>query len=274
MRRILALLPFIALAQVGCYGASSNDSPADPTEVKDEGAYVRVRAEVELRHVERCCEEAGARGVDRSYMDAIRRGLSEDRPARESGARYDPEAAAQCLAALADWVCLDQKEPGPVVVNSPCGRIYQRGDRALGESCESDYDCAEPDGTTTTCGVSDVTSEGLVYACQVLDVVREGEPCESPEPLLALYCQWPLLCHPETARCVALAERGEECITGSAWGDTCATGSVCDRLGSATCIEPIAKGEPCEDDGELCESLACADGLCRPAIYDTTACIW
>src|SRR5688500_8458792 len=80
-------------------------------------------------------------------------------------------------------------------------------------------------------------------------------------------------CDDQTERCVARAARGQRCLTGQQWGDTCELGSVCDRLDTERCIEPIGEGEPCED-GELCESGNCLDGVCRAPIDDPLACEW
>lgn len=275
MRKAHIALVFAAFTSAACSDSHRGGSPTDSMNepIESEAAYVQARAEVELSRTERCCKEAGARAVDGEFIDAILGGLRENKPSPESGARYDAQAAADCLAEIADWPCHNPKEPFAIVADSACGRVYQRGDRAIGESCESYLECAKNDGAETTCTVSEVTRDGILRACKLLEHAGEGEPCASQNPRVTFECEWPLLCHESAGICVARAERGEQCLTGPAWGDTCALGSVCDRLDTATCIEPIPEGEPC-DDGELCESLACAGGLCRPAIFDSWACIW
>jgi len=270
----LTYLACVALALVGC-SASDDDVPgAEPMddELENEAAYVDARSEIEQSYREDCCQEAGARGAE-DQADVIRRGLLVNRPSSGSGARYDADAALDCLRELLDRGCAHAKDSRVVVSDSACNRIYRRGNVAIGESCESFYDCAESGGVETTCGVAHVTADGISYACKALERAREGEPCVSQNPSVEYDCEWPLLCHEDAGVCVARAARGEQCITGPVWGDTCAMGSVCDRLDTKICVEPIAEGEPCED-GERCEYLACEEGLCRPPIYEPAACIW
>jgi hypothetical protein len=262
------------LALVGSMGCYDSDARRPPEQV-EESAYEQALADFRLVEAEACCEEAGARGVWSGYRDAVLRGLTEDAPSPDSGARYDPQAAAACLDSLAPLPCWHLKMPFPPARDdNPCARIYRRGNRQLGEECRTHWDCAEHARGDTTCGFGRrVGPDTIMDVCKLQFLVEEGEPCVEDDPLTELYCRWPLLCDPTSERCVARAERGEPCLVGLSWGDTCAAGSVCDRSDTERCIEPIAVGDACED-GERCEGSACVEETCRPASDFAADCEW
>jgi hypothetical protein len=239
----------------------------------DEADYAFARTDAELSHAERCCERVGAMGTTSGFRDAVLRGLDESQPADDSGARYDPQAAAECVAALEAAPCPNTKQAPLAAILETCARIYTRGNRALGESCTSDFECAESDQGETICGAAEVTRHGIARECKALERAGEGQRCMSDDPFVELRCDGTLLCDDDSQRCVAPAARGERCLTGPAWGDTCERGSVCDRTDTERCIEPIAIGDACED-GELCEGLACRGGACREPISYSGLCEW
>ena len=255
-----------------CFQAreQAQDEPIDPIA---EANYVGRRVDAEESRAERCCEEAGAIGIADGYWDAVTRGLEESRPMDDSGAHYDPQAAGECVAALEASPCRHAKDTGRDEGLAACARIYTRGHRTLRQSCKQFYDCAESTEGETTCGIAEVTTEGFLYECKLLERLGEGDVCVNDDPHMELECELPLLCDPVSERCVAPAERGEPCITGPTWGDTCAMGSLCDRTDSMRCVEPIAVGDACED-GELCEGLACGDGACRAPSEYSGLCTW
>jgi hypothetical protein len=256
---------------MACY---DSDASRPREAVEDESAYEQARADVGWMQTQACCMEAGARGVASTHRAAILRGLAEDRPSPDSGARYDAQAAAACLDVLtAPAPCWQLKTPFPPAHDRPCARIYRRGNRQLGEVCRSSWDCAEHARGETTCGFGSVTPDGIIDVCKLQRVAEEGEPCADDDPETEIHCEWPLLCDPQSERCVARAERGERCITGPNWGDTCASGSVCDRLNTERCIEPIGVGEACTD-GEQCEGSACVERTCRPPNDYAADCEW
>ena len=102
---------------------------------------------------------------------------------------------------------------------------------------------------------------GSEQRCASLHYAAEGESCASTAGL-TVFCANRMLCHPEDQTCVRPAERGEPCVTGPVWGDTCAQGSVCDRLNTRRCIAPLPPGSPCTKLEE-CEGLLCHEGVCK-----------
>jgi hypothetical protein len=270
MRAACTLFALVVTGASACY---DSDAGRPREAVEDEAAFEQALAEVDWMQAQACCQEAGARGVESTLRAAILRGMAEDRPSPDSGARYDAQAAAACLDELAaPALCWQLKTPFPRANDSPCARVYQRGNRQLGEVCRSFWDCAEHARGEATCGFGSVAPDGIIDVCKLQFLAEEGEPCADDDPETEVYCQWPLLCDP-SERCVARAERGERCITGFNWGDTCALGSVCDRLDTERCVEPIGVGEACSDD-ELCEGSACVEETCRPANDYSGFCEW
>ena len=106
-----------------------------------------------------------------------------------------------------------------------------------------------------------------------MQLVDEGERCTGALSKLPvdLECRWPLLCDAERGVCVPRPARGEPCLTGAGWGDTCAQGSVCDSSDSKRCVEPAEIGSPCEWPN-LCEGGACIEGRCREPLSDAVDC--
>jgi hypothetical protein len=255
---------------MACY---DSDASRPREAVEDESAFEQALAEVDWMQAQACCAEAGARGVANTYRAAVLRGLAEDRPSPDSGTRYDAQAAAACLDELTAVPCWQLKTPFAPANDSACDRVYRRGNRQLGEVCRSFWDCAEHARGETTCGFGSVAPDGIIDVCKLQFLAEEGESCADDDPETEIYCEWPLLCDPQSERCLARAERGERCITGPEWGDTCASGSVCDRLDTERCIEPIGVGEACTD-GELCEGSTCVEGTCRPANDYSGYCEW
>jgi hypothetical protein len=70
---------------------------------------------------------------------------------------------------------------------------------------------------------------------------------------------------------VQLAARGEPCMTGGSWGDTCEIGSVCDDDGTQRCVEPTPVGAACSPSDNLCEGLVCRAGTCREPLFWTSS---
>jgi hypothetical protein len=270
LRTICLLSCVVALC--ACFESRGLEQ-GEPAEPIQEGDYKARRADAEHSQADRCCEEAGAIGIADGYRDAVMRGVEEDRPMGDSGARYDPQAAGECVAAIEASACRNIKDVHADATLAACGRIYTRGNRTLGQSCKQWADCAESTEGEMTCSVAEVTQEGLVYECMLFVRLREGDDCVSGDRRVDVECELPLLCDEVIGRCVSPAERGAPCLTGPSWGDTCAEGSVCDRTGSKRCVEPIPVGDACED-GELCEGLACADGVCRTPTEYISWCSW
>lgn len=229
-----------------------------------ESAFADQLGKAEAKHTERCCKRVGLRGLADDFMEDVAKGVANDRPAADSGATYDVESASACIDAYAHAECSLLK--GERSALPGCSEIYTRGHRKLGEPCTSFYECEQPNGQATTCWIGAGQNERI---CQRVLEVDEGEPCMSDDAELTIWCKSPLLCDDVSKRCVAAAKRGEACLTGGAWGDTCAIGSVCNAAGNKRCVEPTAVGQACDLDS-LCEGGACFEGQCREPLFETT----
>ena len=258
----------LAFALAGACASSRAPGRSDATGASavPEVEYVATLFEARCDHAERCCAMLG-----RAPSDCRTQAAEVERtrwvPAASSGARYDPRAAAACVEALRSAPC--HRSKAPYAAPAPCREVYERGWLQVGEPCDNSFECA----SGLTCGVDRVTRDGIEYACRHHAVVAEGDRCagEGLDLDAAYECELPLLCDEARGVCVARAARGEPCITGPVWGDTCAEGSVCDRLGSRTCVEPTPVGDPCSSIEE-CESLACIEGTCREPSFDAMRC--
>jgi hypothetical protein len=267
-------LIFLALTLLVLSACYDSDVTPPPEELESADAYVEAVVEIELQRVQRCCDEAGARGVVDGYEVGY---LSW--PASDSGVPFDGHAAAACLRDLAqlELPCWQLKVPFPSYQGTACHLVYGRGDRQLGDPCEEPWDCALDERGDTLCGARWVSASRVFEdVCQLYRIAQEGEVCMDDDPETTIDCEWPLLCDEENGRCVTRAARGERCLTGSQWGDTCELGSVCDSDGTERCVEPISEGERCGDQSTdfSCEGGNCQDGVCRAPVDDPFACEW
>jgi hypothetical protein len=243
----------------GCYRSSDlGDGTATAQTEIPEGDYAGVLVEAQVALADRCCARAGLGAARVPDTHTGSHGLVPDRAAV---AQYDARAAAACVAEISEGECPSPKAP----LNAPsaCDDVYARGDRQLGEHCQMHYECAQALGEQTGCEAT-VRREGIQRVCMAYEWAGEGESCFAAASNTVRLCEGELLCDDERGVCVRRGARGEPCLTGLNWGDTCAAGSVCDRLGSRRCVAPIPVGQPCGPgiDGE-CEALACVGGVCR-----------
>jgi len=228
-----------------------------------EAGYMRSLAETECGLFTRCCEQAGLAAPGDSCAQGLEAVLAPHSPDAATGARYDPDAAARCIAELARAGCGSAK--GVRDLPSACDATYVRGRLQPGERCQSDYECAPDDaGRTTTCSL-ELKADEWQQVCRIIELRAEGEPCTevASEPHVWVTCDASSFCDEARGVCVGRAEPGEACLTGPSYGDTCAPGSVCDREGSARCVAPAAVGHACEPQHNLCEAGACIAGKCR-----------
>jgi hypothetical protein len=244
-----------ATALLACgkdHHARSNVSEPEPVSESD---FPQRWQEARHSADQRCCEQAGLTLTE-----------SHEEPFGEALASFDSAAAAACLAALEKAPCHLQKEAYAPV--SSCQQVYA-GTRALGDACFTPWDCAanETQGGYTSCALALGQVEGV---CVRRQRRAEGESCAREKERVE--CNWPLLCDEETEVCVKRPKLGEPCMTGASWGDTCAQGSVCDRMGTKRCVKPKPVGKPCETLEE-CEDLACVDGLCREPLDVVPICV-
>lgn len=243
-------------------GFACEDGVCTWLEIAEED-WATLKGEANAQGLESCCHQQGSTGALASTLDSLTRG--EERPRASTGVRFNPRAAAACLAVIAENGCLPAKEPFDTTVSRACLRVYERGTLEVGEECVVDWECSEAGAAPTYCGSTYVGDE-LVFMCEALGVENDlGESCLGA-------CRWGLWCDAETNRCVEPAARGEACITDDL--DSCAKGSRCDRSDTGICVAPVPVGEPC-DSGEQCEWSACFGGLCRePLLHAGPDCVW
>jgi hypothetical protein len=225
-------------------------------------AYTEAQTDL----VDRCCRAIGFAAAANDFATGVERGLHEFAPDPAAGARYDPERAAACLAELRDTDCTELLKAAHG--SAACDDVYRRGHLQLGDECHSNYDCARPDGDVTGCFATIVDGD-LTRICTRLVLAGEGESCAGGGDATVVFCEGNLLCD-DSSTCVRYAARGEPCLTGPAWGDTCEVGSVCDRMDTQRCIEPTPVGEGCDTGDNRCEGLACVAGICREPLFVTS----
>jgi hypothetical protein len=237
---------------------------AGPYPLVDEAMFARAMADARDERDGRCCAQLDLVLTSNSVPEPV--------PDPGSGVRFDPAAAAACVAETARAAC--ELEKATSAAPEACRHVYEGGRRAQGEPCLSNWECSPGDtpGAHGNCSVS--LGKGGVWqqgVCYEFRAAEEGEDCSPADSLNMVECKWPLICSPETNVCVQRPTLGQTCITGSAWGDTCGPGSVCDRQQSDRCVMPKAIGEVCSALEE-CESLACIGGRCRAPLFVAPLC--
>lgn len=195
-----------------------------------------------------CCDAAGNEASCVEIMTAKTEG--EVSRAGQVGATFDAEVAALCLEALRQNAgsCTDWKDAEPYF--DVCLRVYADKPGAPGDTCEGRWDCADSAGALGACW----EEIGEPAACALFRTVGEGEECGHD------HCAGGLQCIESV--CQRRFRRGEACTISPSYGDTCETGSVCDRDVTGVCVEALPLGASCEDDGQ-CEGRVCRDGGCR-----------
>jgi hypothetical protein len=161
---------------------------------------------------------------------------------------FDPAAGERCLSALSSTGCGNALEENPGI--GDCGRVYS-GTRALGESCTTSEDCAQPDDGDHYCSgvcMLGMTSVGL------------GESCDES----TTYCS--------DGRC----EDGT-CVARSAVGAACISSRDCTTLicNASLCVNSpsLALGATCSENAECAsEECGCADDECTAFVCTVPLC--
>jgi hypothetical protein len=247
---------------VGCSAQSYEppDAAAGPYPTVLESDFRRELSRAQVSQLDRCCERIG---MTTTFE------VSDGMPltAAGSGARYDPAAAAACVAERSALPCRLAKEPAPRIV--ACTEVYHGGQLQPGEECALDWDCAQREAEPIACVA--MFEAGRVHrVCRpATEPIVEGDPC-APESAAAFRCEPPLICN-DADVCV-MPKLGDPCVVGAQFADTCPTGLVCDRSNTQRCIEPVPVGGRC-DAPEECEGLACRDGVCLEPVFGVETCI-
>jgi hypothetical protein len=204
--------------------------------------------------VDDCCRSAGYASSSDCSSSTRTNLLPQIADAQAAGATYDPVVAAECVATFATR-CADLESGKTARNDGPCSRVYVRAKNPLGSPCLSDWSC--PAGSS--CGTY-LSGNMAVRACQSVTLRNEGEACGEATPDHAFGCVPPLRC--DSGTCQHPPKLGDPC--NGVLGDTCAPGSMCDRLGTQHCIvPPRAAGAACTAP-EQCEGYRCNNGRCLP----------
>jgi len=130
------------------------------------------------------------------------------------------------------------------------------GTRALGEECESYYECAPSVLGAVGCVIAFGEAK---FICSVKASSGEDEPCAFEEGGVRYTCREDegMYCDPSTDTCRSLVGGGDSCSQSYA----CAPGLTCDDS-KQLCVEAPAIGENCLADCAL--GAYCGSATCRP----------
>lgn len=212
-----------------------------------------------------CCAKFGEAPTDdceARQRDAIRAELDR---ALEVGAKYDPVAAARCVADLAVMLATCPTTKTYASLES-CAEVFTAKPTSAGAPCSSAWECADDGAREGFCATTYEVDGAVTGRCEQTTILRAGERCVTDAGEIGGTCKRPLLCaYNGSGTCQPYARLGEPCLTGPNWGDTCEPGATCDRRASKRCVAAKKVGEPCEQLEE-CEELRCGNGRCVPPL--------
>ena len=197
-------------------------------------------------------------------------------------ADYDAKAAGSCLEGLANVVRGCDAQVAEPTLDSTCSAIVI-GQLALGATCKSNQECAQPGGQGVSCSGLTVddgqTSGSGVCAARAADPAHgkagdqctdtcDGDTCivaDSTRPdALPCFTSDGLYCHTPDFTCQPQAKLGESC---SAHG--CVSGAFC---ASGVCAAQRDTG-PCEVGDDTCSPKSfCNEGQCELKRADGSPC--
>jgi hypothetical protein len=226
----------------GCSGDSKGDGPAATTDPSAPTAdeFPARFGQIFCSTASRCCTFSGGSQIDQCEASEEAEQQVDAARARQGGAVFDAQAAADCLNRLEAARC---EIDAVSLLRSllPSCDVW-RGTVAPGGSCDSAIDCQEV--------AADVSVGCIGGACQTVQRLPRGSACNAASS--SAICD-PLLdqCDDEQ-RCAALPGPADACSTECSFEATC-DGSVCRALLSAQsdCTE-----------GNECESDLCVEGRC------------
>lgn len=255
--RLLGFFPLFALS-VGCSVTPASTSPSTMREYL--ATYNQITCEARLR----CCGTVCSDATDDAYYKSYSRLLDY---VNEGLLKFDPAAAAACLASYAEY----SKTCDTAVVNLPvlspmCNTILV-GNTQAGGQCDTAI-------TPTNC-VADTTCTGGTCVAKA----KVGEPCLTVSCVAAAFCDTSL---PQPV-CKARLAAGQTC-TGNAQcqataycdnsvlprvctdygkaGQPCSATKLCDTASQLGCLPSQVCGGP-QNDGAACTSAAqCKSGRC------------
>ena len=222
MKRTLSLLATLTITfSLGC-GNSDSEKFAD--------SYCAA--------VAKCCGQAGLPSDGKVCHQWMAFG--------SAGASYNSQAGDACLAEVRSQVsagtfCTDMSSSSP----SACDSVYgsKNGTKKLGETCNSDSDCAAPSTGEVACNMSTCTA-----------LLAVGTTCSFTSD-----CVHSAFCDYNKDVCTARVAAGGVC-TGSSSAE-CVAGYYC-ASSSNQCTAQVANGAPCTT-ATMCQSDYCSSNTCQ-----------
>lgn len=173
--------------------------------------------------------------------------------ARCRGATYNTTGVADCIATTQAYsASCPMYYSGGLgwayeLSKMACARVFD-GTQQPGEPCDSNFDCAQIEGSMTTCVFHDGISECVrtLYGAQGASCDPFARPIETDcNEYEGLDCSG--------GQCVALGQFGDACV----YDGDCVREAYCE---SASCQPRKALGEACDDNCEY--GLKCVNGIC------------
>jgi hypothetical protein len=201
-----------------------------------------------------CCQSAGlgSAGTDceaqtlENYQDQLT-------VTSQRAVSYDPRAAARCVAAFTSFLQSCSYE-GKAESDAACAAVFA-GTRIIGESCDTDLECAHVAGSDVYCE-SDIGAHP--NTCQ--QVVPQDGQCLLEGCAKGLFCDLSTLsCQPQVA--------SGDC---SLQFDTCSEDSACSP--NLVCEPKLAPGEPCILSLQCRTEVCGSDGLCAGTLGNVDNC--
>jgi hypothetical protein len=231
---------------------TSVDAPCPSTA----SAYAARFAAAICEPLDSCCKTAALpNDVDKCKATATARLLVAWDPALCSGAKFDDSQFDECVTRLRAYTatCRDEWDVYRATFEF-CYRALS-GPGKPGESCKTQFDCAQPSAPGYTSCASHVSASGTVSMCTEYDFVGEGADCgggfepvvKDCEPGVGLYCD---------GHCKKLPTDGQSCAVAA-----CAKGLVCNA--AKTCVMPAADGAACTTATPCSVDSLCTSGICK-----------
>lgn len=206
------------------------------------------------------CDETGLGGENETCL-ARERALCEEN-ARDTllgSISFFGQYVDECKVAMRASPIVSRHELGEaIVVHSSCGSIFQ-GKRQVGEDCERDAQCIQPDVTDSFARCN------RWQKCEIVRELTQGEVCEVDSDgnhhcADGLGCVVPNM-SARNGICIESLALGQSCSPHTAYY-LCGRDAFCD-IESGTCVSRLTLGERCYF-GWQCLSGHCMGDYCAP----------
>ncbi len=263
-----------AAFSAGC-GVQASATTSNPDTLE---AYYRVDNQLTCEARERCCGTTCSTATDSTFYRNATRTLEF---VSQGLLRYDPAAAADCLAFRSGYYSTCDK-PVFQLPKTPasCGKILVPNTPAGGQCDNSIGNCVAETVCTAgtcialpavgqTCGLSGPPCVSTAY-CEVATNTCRALPSSGQSCAMSGFaCAKGFYCDAVTRLCTANGQSGQACSGSKPCDDT--AGLIC--LSNSTCGLPQPDGAPCSS-ATHCQSGRCsgviAGSTCQPQLAPTT----